>query len=165
VKLKDEVFWTQFLRRLRKRGLIGVVLVISDAHTGLKNAIRKTFSGAAWQRCRVHFMRNLLARVPKGHAEMVVATVRTIFASSDPPPPRRRINGAHPHHEPRSNRQGGEPTPATRRWLTPSGIAARFTFLQQTAGGDPLIDRWVVAELNADELVSGTKQTEPIEID
>lgn len=81
---EDEVFWTQFLRRLRKRGLTGVVLVISDAHTGLKNAIRKTFSGAAWQRCRVHFMRNLLARVPKGHAEMVAATVRTIFAQPDP---------------------------------------------------------------------------------
>jgi len=81
---EDEVFWTQFLRRLRKRGLHGVVLVISDAHTGLKAAIRKTFSGAAWQRCRVHFMRNLLARVPKGHAEMIAATVRTIFAQPDP---------------------------------------------------------------------------------
>ena len=81
---EDEVFWTEFLRRLRKRGLHGVVLVISDAHTGLKAAIRKTFSGASWQRCRVHFMRNLLARVPKGHAEMVAATVRTIFAQPDP---------------------------------------------------------------------------------
>jgi putative transposase len=81
---EDEVFWTQFLRRLRKRGLHGVVLVISDAHTGLKAAIRKTFSGAGWQRCRVHFMRNLLARVPKGHSEMVAATVRTVFAQPDP---------------------------------------------------------------------------------
>ena len=81
---EDEVFWTTFLRRLRKRGLHGVVLVISDAHTGLKTAIRKAFTGAAWQRCRVHFMRNLLARVPKGHAEMVAATVRTIFAQPDP---------------------------------------------------------------------------------
>ena len=81
---EDEVFWTTFLRRLRKRGLHGVVLVISDAHTGLKAAIRKTFSGASWQRCRVHFMRNLLARVPRGHAEMVAATVRTIFAQPDP---------------------------------------------------------------------------------
>jgi putative transposase len=81
---EDEVFWTQFLRRLRQRGLHGVVLVISDAHTGLKAAIRKTFSGASWQRCRVHFMRNLLARVPKGHSEMVAATVRTVFAQPDP---------------------------------------------------------------------------------
>jgi putative transposase len=81
---EDEVFWTQFLRRLRRRGLTGVVLVISDAHSGLKTAIRKTFSGASWQRCRVHFMRNLLARVPRGHAEMVAATIRTIFAQPDP---------------------------------------------------------------------------------
>lgn len=80
---EDEVFWTTFLRRLRSRGLHGVLLVISDAHSGLKKAIRKTFSGAGWQRCRVHFIRNLLARVPKGHAEMVAATVRTIFAQPD----------------------------------------------------------------------------------
>jgi len=88
---EDEIFWTQFLRRLRKRGLSGVVLVISDAHTGLKAAIRKTFSGTSWQRCRVHFMRNLLARVPKGHAEMVAATVRTIFAQPDPEATRTQL--------------------------------------------------------------------------
>ena len=88
---EDEIFWTQFLRRLRKRGLSGVVLVISDAHTGLKAAIRKTFSGTSWQRCRVHFMRNLLARVPKGHAEMVAATVRTIFAQPDPDSTRTQL--------------------------------------------------------------------------
>jgi len=88
---EDEVFWTQFLRRLRKRGLSGVVLVISDAHTGLKNAIRKTFSGTSWQRCRVHLMRNLLSRVPKGHSEMVAATVRTIFAQPDPDSTRTQL--------------------------------------------------------------------------
>jgi putative transposase len=85
------VFWTQFLRRLRQRGLHGVMLVISDAHTGLKAAIRKTFSGTSWQRCRVHLMRNLLARVPKGHAEMVAATVRTIFAQPDPASTRTQL--------------------------------------------------------------------------
>lgn len=81
---EDEVFWTSFLRRLRERGLHGVKLVVSDAHSGLKAAIRKAFSGASWQRCRVHLMRNLLARVPKGHREMVAATIRTIFAQPDP---------------------------------------------------------------------------------
>lgn len=81
---EDEVFWTTFLRRLRKRGLHGVVLVISDAHTGLTTAIRKTMTGCSWQRCRVHFMRNLLARVPKHQREMVAATIRTIFAQPDP---------------------------------------------------------------------------------
>jgi putative transposase len=62
------------------RGLHGVQLVISDAHTGLKAAIAAVMTGACWQRCRVHFLRNVLARVPKGSAEMVAAAIRTIFA-------------------------------------------------------------------------------------
>src|SRR5215213_9456900 len=73
-------FWTEFLRGLRERGLGGVQLVISDHHRGLMNAIDATMAGAAWQRCRVHFMRNVLAKVPKGHADMVAAAIRTIFA-------------------------------------------------------------------------------------
>jgi putative transposase len=80
---EDEVFWTDFLRSLRERGLSGVQLVISDAHTGLKKAIKRVLSGASWQRCRVHFMRNALARVPKGQAEWVAAAIRTIFAQPD----------------------------------------------------------------------------------
>lgn len=76
---EDEVFWTEFLRSLRARGLGGVRLVISDAHAGLTKAIRKVLSGASWQRCRVHFARNLLARVPKGQQDMVAAAFRTIF--------------------------------------------------------------------------------------
>jgi transposase-like protein len=88
---EDEIFWTTFLRRLRERGLGGVRLVVSDAHGGLKRAITKTLAGAVWQRCRVHFMRTLLARVPKAHAEMVAATVRTIFAQPDEPSTRRQL--------------------------------------------------------------------------
>ncbi len=80
---EDGVFWTAFLRSLKARGLHGVQLVISDAHEGLKTAIGAVLAGAAWQRCRVHFLRNLLARVPKGNAEMVAAAVRTIFAQPD----------------------------------------------------------------------------------
>ena len=80
---EDEVFWTAFLRSLRDRGLAGVRLVISDAHAGLKAAIARVFSGASWQRCKVHLMRNLLATVPRAHAEMVAATVRTVFAQPD----------------------------------------------------------------------------------
>jgi transposase-like protein len=80
---EDGAFWTAFLRSLRARGLSGVQLVISDAHEGLKSAIAAVFVGAAWQRCRVHFMRNVLARVPRGSAEMVAAAVRTIFAQPD----------------------------------------------------------------------------------
>ena len=58
-------------------------LVISDAHEGLKAAIGAVFAGATWQRCRVHFLRNMLAQVPKGSAERVAAAVRTIFAQPD----------------------------------------------------------------------------------
>jgi putative transposase len=80
---EDGAFWTAFLRSLRARGLGGVALVISDHHLGLKAAIEAVMLGAAWQRCRVHFMRNVLARVPKGHAQMVAAAIRTIFAQPD----------------------------------------------------------------------------------
>jgi len=80
---EDQAFWAAFLKGLRSRGLSGVQLVISDHHLGLKAAIESVFIGAAWQRCRVHFMRNLLARVPKGSAEMVAAAVRTVFAQPD----------------------------------------------------------------------------------
>src|SRR5215472_1445120 len=76
-------FWTAFLRSLRARGLAGVQLVTSDAHTGLKAAIESTLLGATWQRCRIHATRNLLTAVPKGHADMVAAAVRTIFAQPD----------------------------------------------------------------------------------
>ena len=66
---EDRAFWTAFLRSLVKRGLTGVRLVVSDAHEGLKQAISTVLHGAAWQRCRVHFMRNLLATVPQGARE------------------------------------------------------------------------------------------------
>jgi putative transposase len=81
---EDGAFWTAFLRSLRTRGLTGVQLVISDAHAGLKAAISAVLIGAAWQRCRVHFLRNVLAQVPRGSAEMVAAAIRTIFAQPGP---------------------------------------------------------------------------------
>ena len=68
---------------LKARGLAGTKLVISDAHAGLKAAIAAVMLGAGWQRCRVHFLRNVLAQVPKGSQEMVAAAVRTIFAQPD----------------------------------------------------------------------------------
>ena len=79
---EDETFWTRFLRSLRARGLNDVRLVISDAHAGLKAAIRKCFIGSSWQRCRVHYARNLLATVPKSHVEFVAAAFRSIFTFS-----------------------------------------------------------------------------------
>jgi transposase-like protein len=80
---EDRAFWTAFLRSLVKRGLTGVRLVVSDAQEGLKQAISTVLHGAAWQRCRVHFMRNLLATVPQGAREAIAAIVRTIFAQPD----------------------------------------------------------------------------------
>ncbi len=76
-------FWLGFLRTLQQRGLAGVKLVISDAHEGLKAAIAQVFR-ASWQRCRVHFMRNALAHVPKGQHSMVAAAIRTAFAQETP---------------------------------------------------------------------------------
>ena len=81
---EDGAFWTAFLRSLKARGLAGVQLVISDAHAGLQAAIGSVLLGAAWPRCRVHFLRNVLAQVPKGSAEMVAAAIRTIFAQPSP---------------------------------------------------------------------------------
>jgi putative transposase len=80
---EDRAFWTAFLRSLVKRGLRGVRLVVSDAHEGLKQAIATVLTGTTWQRCRVHFMRNLLATVPQGTREAIAAVVRTIFAQPD----------------------------------------------------------------------------------
>jgi putative transposase len=89
---ETEAFWTEFLRDLRDRGLHGVQLVISDSHRGLTNAVTTVLQGAAWQRCRVHFMRNALAKVSKGHAEMVAATIRTIFAQPNGPKVREQLD-------------------------------------------------------------------------
>ena len=77
-----EVFWTDFLRDLVKRGLAGVKLVISDAHEGLKAAIRRVL-GATWQRCRVHWTRNALAYVPRTQQTMVAAGLRQAFQQPD----------------------------------------------------------------------------------
>jgi putative transposase len=77
-----ETFWSGFLKGLVKRGLRGVKLVISDAHDGLKHAIARVL-GAAWQRCRVHWMRNALAHVPKGQQTVVAAALRQAFLQAD----------------------------------------------------------------------------------
>lgn len=75
-------FWREFLGVLRGRGLSCVHLVVPHAHTrvGLKAAVTQQFSGASWQRCRVHFMRNLQGAVHSKHVPPVIAAVKTIFA-------------------------------------------------------------------------------------
>lgn len=74
--------WLDFLRGLVRRGLQGVQLVTSDAHEGLKSALGQVLRGVTWQRCRVHFTRNILAHVPQGDKSMVAAAQRTIFGQT-----------------------------------------------------------------------------------
>jgi putative transposase len=80
---ETEGFWSAFIASLKERGLTGVRLVISDAHVGLTKAIRRQLQGCVWQRCRVHFARNLLQRVPRAHQGMVTAALRSVFAQED----------------------------------------------------------------------------------
>ena len=75
--------WLEFLRSLVARGLGSPLLVISDAHEGLKKAIQAVLAGSTWQRCRVHFMRNVLSQVPKSQQAVVTAAMRQIFQQAD----------------------------------------------------------------------------------
>jgi putative transposase len=86
---EDGAFWTAFLRSLRARGLSGIRLVISDAHEGLK----------------VHFLRNVRSRIPKGRAEMVLALIRTIWAAPDPAAVREQLDAV-----------AAKLAPASRSW-------------------------------------------------
>jgi transposase-like protein len=83
VTSEDGAAWLAFIRGLVARGLAGVKLVSSDAHPGLVDPIAATLPGASWQRCRTHFLRNLLTRVPKSAQGFVATMVRTIFAQPD----------------------------------------------------------------------------------
>lgn len=76
---ENETTWSEFFTTLKERGLTGVQLVISDAHTGLKKAIQAQFQGCSWQRCSVHFMRNVLAKIPKKKQDAASAWLKTIF--------------------------------------------------------------------------------------
>ena len=81
---EDGAFWLAFLRSLSARGLSWVELVVSDAHQGLRGAIAAVFGGASWQRCRTHFMTNLLTRVPRRVQPWVATMVRTIYQQPSP---------------------------------------------------------------------------------
>jgi putative transposase len=78
-----EAIWTEFLRKLTRRGLRGVKLAVSDAHEGIKSAVSKVLS-STWQRCRVHFMRNALAHAGKSGRRVVSAFIATAFAQDTP---------------------------------------------------------------------------------
>jgi transposase-like protein len=78
---ESETFWCEFLSKLNNRGLKGVKLVITDSHSGLKAAIGKKLIGSTWQRCKVHFMRNVLSKIPKKKAPFVIPIIKTIFTA------------------------------------------------------------------------------------
>ena len=80
---EDGAGWLAFFRGLVARGLSGVVLVTSDAHAGLVAAIQATLPGASWQRCRTHYLRDLLTKVTKTSQPWVATLVRTIFDQPD----------------------------------------------------------------------------------
>ena len=83
ITTEDGAGWTAFLRGLVARGLSGVALVVSDAHRGLVDAIASVLPGATWQRCRAHFVRNVLTKVPKTAQSMVATLIRSIFEQPD----------------------------------------------------------------------------------
>lgn len=74
--------WSGFIRGLIRRGLDGVILVVSDAHEGIKSSLKACLPGAMWQRCTVHFMRNILTKVPHGKMKAVGSALHSIFAQS-----------------------------------------------------------------------------------
>jgi len=80
---ETEAFWTEFLRSLRERGLNQAMLVISDAHKGLVSSLSRVFSGAAWQRCSVHFMRNILSQIAHKDKKQVAEALKLIFRQPD----------------------------------------------------------------------------------
>ena len=89
---ETEAFWREFLRALRARGLSGVKLCVSDAHEGLKGAIAKVL-GSPWQRCTVHFLRDMLGHCSKAQQPMIAAAIRQIFAADDALEARERLAG------------------------------------------------------------------------
>ena len=91
---ETEAFWMEFCRSLLARGLTGVLLAISDAHEGLRKAIAACFAGASWQRCKVHFLRNVAAAVTKQQMPAVLAVVKTIFLQPTPDTARSAVQHA-----------------------------------------------------------------------
>ena len=98
---ETEAFWLEFCRSLSRRGLSGVQLVISDAHEGLRSALSQVFVGATWQRCKVHFLRNVASAVPKLHAPAVLTVVKSIFLQPTRETARDAVNHALSVLEPR----------------------------------------------------------------
>ena len=89
---ESEASYTEVFRKLKERGMATPRLVVSDAHTGLVLAIRKEFPGASWQRCKVHFMRNILAHVPQRDKETFALELKEIWLAPDGDEARKRAD-------------------------------------------------------------------------
>ena len=89
---ETEAFWREFLRGLLARGLDGVLLAVSDAHEGLKKAIAQVL-GCPWQRCTVHFLRDMQGHVHRSQQQMVAAAIRQVFAADELAEARTRLAG------------------------------------------------------------------------
>ena len=141
VTTEDGAGWLAFLRDLRARGMKSVELVISDAHPGLKDAIASVLRGATWQRCRTHFIRNLLTRVPKAAHPIVATYVRTIFAQPDAESVREqlaRTRGAPPEPLPEGRHDaGGRPRRTPRLHRVPEGALAPDLVEQPPGAAQP----------------------------
>ena len=101
---ETEAFWVEFCRQLVARGLRGVQLVISDAHEGLRSALAQCFTGASWQRCTVHFQRNVMAACSRQDGPAVLALVKTVFAQPSQQAASQAISQALELLEPRHPR-------------------------------------------------------------
>ena len=136
VSAENEASWTAFLRSLVARGLSNVKLVTSDAHEGLKSAIGKVLHGASWQRCRTHFMRNLLSKVPKSSQSLVATLVRGIFEQPD-----SDACGACMPRSSRSSKLASPPPPScSTRPVATSWPSAPFR--RSTGGGSGATTLW-----------------------
>jgi len=102
-----KVFWLAFLLSLKERGLEGVKLVISDSHSGLKAAIQQVFC-ASWQRCRVHFMRNVLSRVSRASQSVVRAALQQVFVQTEEKSAHHLARGCRPTGEEQSGGHGDD---------------------------------------------------------
>ena len=147
---EDGAFWLAFLRSLSARGLSGVELVVSDAHQGLRGAIAAVFGGASWQRCRTHFMTNLLTRVPRRAQPWVATMVRTIYwtkrdPTSWPSPashsPTGRSSGPTTHRSVSTRRSGDAPMSwASSLTGRPCAASLAPSWLSSTTNGSSDVD-------------------------
>ena len=134
---ESEPFWREFLGSLKQRGLNGVRLVVSDAHVGLTKAVGRMFQGCSWQRCRVHFARNLLQTIPKAQQEMVAAAL-ALGVHPAKPQRRGRAMGTGGRHAGRQVPPGGRAdglSPGGRAGLPPLPAAALAQAVEHQPAG------------------------------